>query len=161
MKVGYARVSTTHQNYDSQIQRLKAYGCAKIFSEKASATGIEARPELMNVIEFVREGDGLVITKLDRFARSVQDLYKMVEQLNSKNVVLKALDQQFDISSISGKLMLGILGLVAEFENDIRRARQMEGIRKAQAEGRYKTGREKSIDRDKVLELLDQELSQK
>lgn len=84
----------------------------------------------------------------------------MVEQLNSKNVVLKALDQQFGISSISGKLMLGILGLVAEFENDIRRERQMEGIRKAQAEGRYKTGRKKTIDREKVLELLDQGLSQ-
>ena len=134
--VAYARVSTGQQDHSSQIARLKAAGAEKVFSEKRS--GLDGqRPELGRCFEYVREGDTLIVTKLDRLARSTADLYKIVTYLTDKGVGFKVLDDtSVDTSTRTGKLVMGVLALIAEFETEIRRERQMEGIAKAKAEGR-------------------------
>jgi DNA invertase Pin-like site-specific DNA recombinase len=134
--VGYARVSTNQQDHGSQLDRLGEAGADKVFSEKRS--GLDGqRPELLRCIEYVREGDVLVVTKLDRLARSTSDLYAILRQLEAKGVAFKVLDDAtVDTTSRTGKLVMGILALIAEFETEIRRERQMEGIARAKAEGR-------------------------
>jgi DNA invertase Pin-like site-specific DNA recombinase len=134
--VGYARVSTAQQDHTSQIERLKSAGAEKVFHEKRSGLDGE-RPELARCLEYVREGDTLIVTKLDRLARSTADLYKIVSGLSEKGVGFKVLDDSaVDTTTRTGKLVMGILALIAEFETEIRRERQMEGIAKAKAEGR-------------------------
>lgn len=134
--VGYARVSTSTQDTKGQLDRLKLAGVSKIFAEKRS--GLDGnRPELTRCLEYVREGDTLLVTKLDRLARSTSDLYRIVTALGEKGVMFKVLDDPaVDTSSRTGKLVMGILALIAEFETEIRRERQMEGIARAKAEGR-------------------------
>ena len=133
--VGYARVSSTGQDLAVQLERLEGARCDKVFKEKRS--GVDAgRPELRRCLEYLREGDTLLVTKLDRLARSTSDLYRLVSQLAEKGVEFKVLDDpSIDTSSRTGKLIMGILALIAEFENDIRRERQMDGIAKAQDRG--------------------------
>lgn len=134
--VGYARVSSAQQDYQSQVDRLIAAGASKVFSEKRSGLDNE-RPELARCIEYLREGDVLIVTKLDRLARSTSDLYKTVTDLEKKQVGFKVLDDPtVDTTNRTGKLVMGILALIAEFETEIRRERQMEGIARAKAEGR-------------------------
>lgn len=153
MMVGYCRVSSEGQSLDIQLEALKAAGCEKVFAEKVSGRSTKDREQLAHALDFVREGDSLVVTRLDRLARSVGDLHNIVEKLAGKNVGFRCLNQSgVDTDSSTGKLMLAILGAVAQFENDIRRERQMEGIEKAKAEGRYK-GRPASIDSSRVKEL--------
>jgi DNA invertase Pin-like site-specific DNA recombinase len=134
--VGYARVSTGQQDYQTQLDRLMAAGASKVFSEKRS--GLDgSRPQLGECLRYVREGDTLLVTKLDRLARSTADLYRIVTELADKGVGFKVLDDaSVDTTSRTGKLVMGILALIAEFETEIRRERQMEGIAKAKAEGR-------------------------
>jgi DNA invertase Pin-like site-specific DNA recombinase len=131
--VGYARVSSTGQDLSVQLEKLK--GCDKVFKEKRS--GVDAgRPELKRCLEYLREGDALLVTKIDRLARSTSDLYRIVSQLAEKGVEFKVLDDpSIDTSSRTGKLVMGVLALIAEFENDIRRERQMDGIKKARERG--------------------------
>jgi DNA invertase Pin-like site-specific DNA recombinase len=131
--VGYARVSSAGQNLSVQLEKLK--GCDKVFKEKRS--GVDAgRPELKRCLEYLREGDTLLVTKLDRLARSTSDLYRIVSHLAEKGVEFKVLDDTaIDTSSRTGKLVMGILALIAEFENDIRRERQTDGIAKARDRG--------------------------
>lgn len=134
--VAYARVSTTQQDHTTQVERLKASGAEKVFTEKRSGLDGE-RPELARCLEYVREGDTLIVTKLDRLARSTADLYRIVTGLAEKGVAFKVLDDAaVDTTSRTGKLVMGILALIAEFETEIRRERQMEGIARAKAEGR-------------------------
>jgi len=153
MLVGYARVSSSGQSLDIQNEALAKAGCEKVFAEKMSGRSAKDRIELANAIDFVREGDTLVVTRLDRLARSVGDLHQIIEKLTSKGVEFRCLQQSDVVTGTStGKLMLAILGAVAQFENDIRRERQMEGVGKAKAEGRYK-GRPKSVDVSRVREL--------
>ena len=130
--VGYARVSSTGQDLGVQLEKLQ--GCGRVFKEKRS--GVDAgRPELKRCLEYLREGDTLLVTKLDRLARSTSDLYR-IAQLVEKSVQFKVLDDPaIDTSSHTGKPVMGILALIAEFENDIRRERQMDGIRKAHDRG--------------------------
>ena len=139
-----ARVSSSRQDHASQIERLRSAGAAKVFEEKRS--GIDGtRPELARCLEYVREGDTLIVRKLDRLARSTADLYKIVTALNDKGVSFKVLDDTaVDTSARTGKLVLGILALIAEFETEIRRERQLEGIARARAEGRV-GGRPKKV----------------
>lgn len=138
MIVGYARVSSTGQDHQTQIDRLKEAGCEKVFSEKLSGLDRE-RPELHKVLEFVREGDVLIITKLDRLARSASHLHQIVDGLTAKSVGFKVLDDSgIDTTTRSGKLLFGILASFAEFETALRRERQLDGIARAKAEG--KTG---------------------
>lgn len=134
--IAYARVSSGQQDYQSQVDRLTAAGATKVFSEKRS--GLDgSRPELAECLRYVREGDTLIVTKLDRLARSTADLYRIVTELTNKGVAFKVLDDQaVDTTTRTGKLIMGILALIAEFETEIRRERQMEGIAKAKAEGR-------------------------
>jgi len=133
--VGYARVSSTGQSLDVQLDKLTAYGCTKVFAEKRSGRQEEGRPELQACLSFLREGDGLVVTKLDRMARSVLDLGKIADKLKKKGVTLTVLDQAIDTASSEGKLMFSLLGAFAEFENDIRAERQADGIAKAKQKG--------------------------
>jgi DNA invertase Pin-like site-specific DNA recombinase len=131
--VGYARVSSLGQDLARQLEKLK--GCDKVFREKKS--GVDAgRPELQACLEYLREGDTLFVTKLDRLARSTPDLYRIVSQLADRGIAFKVIDDpSIDTSTRTGKLIMGILALIAEFENDIRRERQQDGINKAKAEG--------------------------
>lgn len=135
MKVGYARVSSVGQSLDIQRDKLSKE-CQKVFEEKLSGTNME-RPELKKCLEYVREGDILVITKLDRLARSVLDLSSISKLLKEKGVELQVLDQNIDTSTPTGRLLFNMLGAIAEFENEIRKERQRDGIAKAKADGKY------------------------
>lgn len=153
MQIGYARVSTTDQDLTVQIAALIADGCEKIFSEKLSGTSMQ-RPQLIQALEFVREGDVLVVTRLDRFARSSVDLHNMVHTLIHRGVGFRCTEQGgIDTTTSSGKLMLAMLGAVAEFETAIRKERQLEGIAAAKAKGVYK-GRQRSTDPEAIRKML-------
>jgi len=138
--IGYARTSTTDQKagLEAQLRDLNAAGCTKLFQEELSAASDSKRPELERALEFVREGDVLVVTKLDRLARSVADLVSIMGKLKEKGVELRILNMNLDTSTPTGKLMLNLLGSIAEFERELMLERQREGIAKAQAEGKYK-----------------------
>jgi DNA invertase Pin-like site-specific DNA recombinase len=131
--VGYARVSSTGQDLTVQLEKLAS--CDKVFKEKRS--GVDAgRPALKACLEYLREGDTLLVTKLDRLARSTPDLYRIISDLAERGVSFKVIDDpSIDTTSRTGKLIMGILALIAEFENDIRRERQQDGINKAKAKG--------------------------
>lgn len=148
--VGYARVSSVGQSLDVQIEKLN--GCDKVFKEKRS--GVDAgRPALKQCLGFLREGDTLLVTKIDRLARSTSDLYRIVSELAEKGVTFKVVDDpSIDTNSRTGKLVMGILALIAEFENDIRRERQMDGIAKAKDRG-VKFGRKREVTDEKVQEI--------
>jgi len=133
-KIGYARVSTAGQSLDVQLDSLKKYGCDKIYQEKRSGTTAD-RPELTSVIDYVRDGDSLVITKLDRLARSTFHLTQIADGLNKKGVELVVIDQNIDTSTPTGKLLFNMLASIAEFETEIRKERQLEGIAKAKDNG--------------------------
>jgi DNA invertase Pin-like site-specific DNA recombinase len=138
-KIGYARVSSTGQSLDVQLGKLTAYGCTEpdgeIFQEKKSGTNTDNRPQLQACLRHLRKGDTLVITKLDRLARSTLHLTQIAEDLRIKGVELVVLDQNIDTSTPTGKLLFNMLGSIAEFENDIRRERQTDGIAKAKDKG--------------------------
>ena len=159
MLVGYARVSSAGQSLELQQEALTGAGCEKVFAEKQSGTSTNGRAGLQDALDFVREGDTLICTRLDRLARSSADLHNIIERLNAKGVKFRCLQQAgVDTDTGMGKLVLAILGAVAAFETDIRKERQLEGIAKAKAKGVYK-GRKPSVDKEKVLELKDQGVS--
>ena len=154
MIVGYARTSTADQvaGLESQILELQKYGCERIYSEHISS--VAKRPELESAIDFAREGDTFIVTKLDRLARSIIDVLKIVEILNAKKVSLKIMNLGIDTNTTTGKLMLTLLGGIAQFEREIMLERQREGIAKAKKDGKYKGRKPISKDvRDKVIEL--------
>jgi DNA invertase Pin-like site-specific DNA recombinase len=140
MLVGYGRTSTADQvaGLEAQERDLHAAGCEKLFIEHVSSVDMPSRIKLIQAIEFIREGDTFVITKLDRLARSVTDLLSIVEQIHDKGVHFRILNMGIDTGTPTGKLMLTILGGVAEFEREIMLERQREGIAKAKAAGKYK-----------------------
>ena len=150
--IGYARVSSIGQKLDVQLERLQSHGCEKIYQEKESAANTTKRPQLMACLDYVREGDSLVITKLDRLARSTLDLCNIAKRLEDKKVTLQVIDQNIDTSSSTGRLMFNILGTIAQFETEIRAERQMDGIKKAKANG-VLFGRIKTLTPDQVAEL--------
>ncbi len=150
--IGYARVSTNDQNLSIQEAALRAAGCEVIRAEKRSGTTTAGREELRTVLDFLRPGDVLMVTRIDRLARSVGDLQDIVRDVRAKGAALKATEQPIDTSTAAGKCFLDMLGVFAEFETNLRRERQLEGIAKAKAAGVYK-GRPASIDEAKVREL--------
>lgn len=153
MIVGYARVSSAGQSLDIQTQLLTEANCDRVFAEKLSGRSIQGRTALADAIEFVRDGDTLIITRLDRLARSVVDLHKIVERLTAKGCGLKVLQQSgVDTTTSTGKLTLAILAAVAEFETEIRKERQRDGIEKAKAKGVYR-GRSPTINPEEVRRL--------
>lgn len=133
--IGYARVSSRTQDLTIQTDALTGAGCTKLFSEKISGTRTAGRKELERMLDYVREGDVLTITKLDRLARSLPDLLKITARLEEKGVQLRCLDQAIDTTTPEGRMTYQILGAVAEFETSIRKARQREGIDAALAKG--------------------------
>ena len=149
---GYARVSTTDQDLTIQQEALRKAGCTVVRSEKATGTKLEGRRELTTLLEFLTTGDVLVITRLDRLARSMDDLTTIVRQLEQKGVELRATEQPIDTSSPAGKAFFQMLGVFAEFETNLRKERQLEGIAAAKAKGVYK-GRKPSIDPAVVKQL--------
>ncbi|CAA2108990.1 DNA-invertase hin (plasmid) [Methylobacterium bullatum] len=143
--IGYARVSTTDQDLSIQLAALKAAGCDVIRSEKASGSSTTGRTELATVLDFITRGDTLVVTRIDRLARSIGDLQDIVRALKAKGASLRAIEQPINTTSAAGKAFLDMLGVFAEFETNLRRERQAEGIAKAKAAGVYK-GRPSAID---------------
>ncbi len=155
MLIGYARTSTLDQmaGYEAQQDALKEVGCEKVFAEQISS--IAQRKQLEAALDYIREGDVLVVTKLDRLARSMPDLLTIIARVEKKGASLRILGMNLDTTTATGKLMLNVLGSVAEFERSMMLERQREGIAKAKAEGKYKgrvpTARAK---REDVLRLL-------
>ncbi|WP_396274750.1 recombinase family protein [Hyphomonas sp.] len=150
---GYCRVSSTGQSLDIQIEQLRQAGCEEIFAEKKTGTTTDGREQLEQALKFVRKGDVFVVCRLDRLARSIVDLRKIVDQLEAKGVGFRCLQQgSIDTTRAEGRLLLNILASFAEFETEIRKERQREGIDKAKADGRYR-GRPQSIDPSRIAEL--------
>lgn len=133
-KVGYARVSSTGQSLDVQLEKLTAFGCERIYKEKRSGRTAN-RPEFQSCMDYLREGDTLVITRLDRLARSVVHLAKLAKRFEEENIDLIVIDQNIDTSTSTGRLMFNMLASIAEFESDLRSERQAEGIAKAKENG--------------------------
>jgi DNA invertase Pin-like site-specific DNA recombinase len=152
-RIGYARVSSNEQDLTIQNERLLNSGCEIIRLEKQSGTSMTKREELKTILSFLRMGDVLVVTRIDRLALSVLDLQTIVADIKSKDAYLEIIDQPINTQTSAGKAFLDMLGVFAEFENNIRRERQIEGIAKAKIKGVYK-GRRKSIDAVRVQELL-------
>lgn len=154
-KVGYARVSSLGQSLNIQLEKLK--DCDKIFQEKKS--GLDGtRNQLNNALDYVREGDVFVVTKLDRLARSTAHLCKIAEILEKKSVALKVLDQNIDTKDATGRLLFNMLGAIGQFETEIRAERQMDGILKAKEHG-VKFGKKKYLT-DKQLNDLKEKRNQ-
>jgi DNA invertase Pin-like site-specific DNA recombinase len=153
--VGYARVSTTDQDYSLQVDQLTQYGCTKIFYEKKSGKNI-GRPEFQKALDYLREGDKLVVYKLDRLARSSRDLHNIVHDLQEKGIGVVFIKEQIDFSTPAGKLMFTMLGAIAEFERDLIAERTTEGRERAKAQGKHmgRVGRDEK-DVKKALKLYE------
>src|SRR5262245_28819083 len=149
---GYARVSTAEQDCPLQEQALRAAGCTIIRAEKVSGSRRAGRTELALLLEFLRPGDTLVVTRVDRLARSIKDLQDIVSFLKERGVALRATEQPIDTQSAAGKSFLDMLGVFSEFETNLRRQRQLEGIAAAKARGVYR-GRKPSIDLTEIRRL--------
>ncbi len=162
MFIGYARTSTREQiaGFEAQLAELKQVGCEKVFQEQVSAVSVGERGELEAALEFVRTGDTLIVTKIDRLARSLPHLLQIIEGLDKKNVAFRILSMQIDTSTPNGRLMLSIMGAIAEFERALMLERQLDGIAAAKQAGRYKgrqpTAKQKTV---QVLELAAQKLT--
>jgi DNA invertase Pin-like site-specific DNA recombinase len=150
--IGYARVSSTDQDLSIQETALRRAGCAVLRAEKQSGTSTQGRTELRTVLDFIGKGDVLLVTRVDRLARSMGDLQDIVRTLKAKGASLRATEQPIDTSTAAGKCFLDMLGVFAEFETNLRRERQLEGIAKAKAAGVYK-GRPASSDAGQVRKL--------
>jgi DNA invertase Pin-like site-specific DNA recombinase len=160
MNVGYARTSTVDQlaGFEAQLKELTAAGCEKIFKEQVSSVAVRA--QLQAAIDFLREGDALVITKIDRLARSVADLLTIIQKLEEKKVAVRILNLGINTQTPTGKLMLTVLGGIAQFEREIMLERQREGVAKAKMQGKYK-GRQpiSSIRKKEVIRLATEGVS--
>ena len=152
MKVAYLRVSSTSQSLEIQREAVSKLNIQKIFEEKVSGTSTKGRDKLKECLDFVREGDELVITRIDRLARSVLDLQLIVKELNDKGVILTATEQPISTKDATSKCFLDMLGVFAELETNLRKERQMEGIAKAKAKGVYKGGKKK-INVEEIIRL--------
>jgi DNA invertase Pin-like site-specific DNA recombinase len=147
--IGYARVSSYGQSLEVQLEKLDY--CDKVFQEKQSAR-TDDREQLQLCLDYVRDGDSLVITKLDRLARSTRDLLNIMNRMEEKHVKLVVLDQQIDTSSATGMLLFTMLGAIATFENDLRKDRQQQGIALAKRKG-IKFGRKHSLSNHQISEI--------
>jgi DNA invertase Pin-like site-specific DNA recombinase len=147
--VGYARVSSVGQTLEVQLEKLAH--CDKLYQEKASGTSYQ-RPQLSACLEYVREGDTLVVTRLDRLARSTLHLCQISDELQRKQVNLKVLDQSIDTNDATGRLLFNMLGAIAQFETELRAERQMDGIQKAKERG-TRFGRKRSLTDEQIQEL--------
>ena len=157
MKVGLARVSSVGQNLESQIAALKEYGCEKIFEEKRSGTTSKGRTVLREWIDFMRESDVAVVTRIDRCSRSVLDLQLIVKELEDKGVTFAATEQSINTKTPEGKCFLNMLSVFSSFETDLRKERQGDEIKIAKEKGKFK-GRVAKIDAKQIKRLKDEGL---
>ncbi|MHA7968092.1 recombinase family protein [Rhizobium sp. CAU 1783] len=157
-RIGYARVSTVDQDLEIQQTRLRTEGCEIIRSEKVSGGSREGRAELATVIEFLREGDELVATRLDRLGRDTRDVLNIVHECHQRGAFVTILDPHVSTRGEMGQVILTILGMVAQMERRFLRERQREGIQRAKAAGAYKGGKVR-IDRDMIRNLVAQGMS--
>ena len=151
-KFGYARVSSTDQSLDLQIQRLKDAGCSPIRSEKVSGKSLVGRDELTSLMEFIRDGDELVVLKLDRLGRNTRDVLNLVHELTERGAFLTVLEPAFSTRDQMGNLLVTVLGMVAELERGFIRDRQASGIAAAKEKGVYK-GRVATVPMDRLKQL--------
>ncbi len=152
-RLGYARASSIEQDTDIQVAALKAAGCDIIRAEKVSGSSRDGRVELANLLSFIRKGDALVVTRIDRVARSAADLLAIVKELQAKGAVIQATEQpEITMESSAGRAFIGLLSVFSQLETEIRKERQLEGIAAAKARGVYK-GRQPSIDPNEVRKL--------
>jgi DNA invertase Pin-like site-specific DNA recombinase len=151
-KLGYARVSTTDQKTDNQVERLRAAGCEVIRQEKVSGRSRDGRSELQTVMDFVRPGDELVVVKLDRLGRSTRDVLNLIHELDQKGASLRVLEPEVNTAGPMGRMVLTVLGMVAEMELGFIRERQRAGIERAKVAGVYR-GRPAKLDHSKIREL--------
>lgn len=151
-QIGYARVSTSDQTTDTQVERLKAAGCEIVRQEKVSGKSREGRTELQTILDFVRPGDTLVVVKLDRLGRSTRDVLNLVHELDQKGASLRILEPDVNTAGPLGKMVLTVLGMVAEMELGFIKERQAVGIAKAKAAGVYQ-GRPVSLDHQLIKTL--------
>lgn len=159
MEIGYARTSTTEQvaGFEAQVRDLKAAGCRKVFSEQTSS--VSKRDQLEAALDYLRDGDVLVVTKLDRLARSMRDLLNIVDRIEGRGAGMRILAMNLDTTTATGRLLLQMVGSIAEFERAIMLERQREGVAKAKAEGKYrgraKTAQAKSKEVEAMLRAGD------
>lgn len=151
-RIGYARVSTTDQDLDTQLAKLKAEGCEVIRSEKVSGASREGRTELATILDFLRLGDELVVTRLDRLGRDTRDVLNLIHECEQKGAFVTVLDPHVSTRGEMGHIILTVLGMVAQMERRFIRERQRDGIEKAKSEGMYRGGKRR-LDRQKILTL--------
>jgi DNA invertase Pin-like site-specific DNA recombinase len=155
MRYGYARVSSKTQDHAAQVEALKAAGCERIYSEKASGKSINGRPEFAKLVKALVPGDVVVVTKLDRLARSSRDLHNIVGELQERSCGFVSLGESWcDTTSDAGRLMLAIMGGIAEFERNLIRKRCEEGIERARRKG-TKFGRPQALDENQRRVMAD------
>ncbi|TAY80982.1 recombinase family protein [Rhizobium ruizarguesonis] len=151
-KIGYARVSTIDQDFDIQRQRLQAEGCVIVRAEKASGGSREGRTELATLIEFLRKGDELVVTRLDRLGRDTRDVLNIVHECEQRGAFVTILDPHVSTRGEMGQVILTVLGMVAQMERRFIKERQREGIHRAKSAGKYKGGAVR-VDHQKIRDL--------
>lgn len=155
-KIGYARVSSVDQDFQIQVDALENVGCHKIFTEKKSGTSKNGRTELEICLNYLRDGDTLIVTRIDRLARSLRDLQNIVHDLKERGIDIQATEQQINTQTAAGKAFINMLGTFAEFETSIRKERQLEGIAKAKSKGVYKGRKPTAIAKSaRVKEMID------
>jgi len=153
-RIGYARVSTTDQDLTVQLERLEAEGCSVVRSEKVSGGSRDGRVELETILQFLRPGDELVVTRLDRLGRSTRDVLNIIHEADQHQAYVTVLDPHVSTRGDMGHLVMTVLGMVAQMERRFIKERQREGIDRAKAAGVYRGGKRR-IDRDEVMRLKD------
>ncbi|MBM6596521.1 recombinase family protein [Microvirga pudoricolor] len=154
-RIGYARVSTTDQDLDTQLAKLKAEGCEVIRSEKVSGASRDGRTELATILDFLRPGDELVVTRLDRLGRDTRDVLNLIHECEQKGAFVTVLDPHVSTRGEMGHIVLTVLGMVAQMERRFIKERQRDGIEEAKAHGSYRGGKRR-LDHDKILSLYTQ-----
>jgi len=162
MIVGYARVSSVQQGLGVQMEQLTEYGCDKIFSEKKSGQRNYDRPQLLECLTFLREGDTLVITRLDRLGRNMRELLKMIDDLEERKINFKVIKQGIELNfdkdnliNAMSRMFISNLAIFAEFENSLRKERQAEGIAKALANGTKWGGKPMKLTKEQYTEMIE------
>jgi DNA invertase Pin-like site-specific DNA recombinase len=148
-RIGYARVSTTDQDFDTQLAKLKAEGCEIIRSEKVSGASREGRTELATILDFLRPGDELLVTRLDRLGRDTRDVLNLIHECEQKGAFVTVLDPHVSTRGEMGHIVLTVLGMVAQMERRFTKERQRDGIEKAKVDGVYRGGKRR-LDREKI-----------
>lgn len=152
-RIGYARVSTTDQDFTGQIAKLEAAGCVPIRSEKISGGSRDGRDELQAILDFIRPGDELVVVKLDRLGRSTRDVLNIVHELDLKEASLRVLEPEITTAGDVGRMVVTVLGMVAELERRFIRERQQAGIEAAKAKGGIYRGRKRTVSAEAIRDL--------